>query len=53
MIQRFITHCTAETAFSIILSLLVLACYQSVSRYGFVNDDDFTAGSRLGGLFLG
>jgi len=40
MIHRFTSRYTAEIVVSLILSLMILVCYQPVSDYGFINYDD-------------
>jgi tetratricopeptide (TPR) repeat protein len=40
MIHRFTSRYTNEIVVSLILSLMILVCYQQVSDYGFINYDD-------------
>lgn len=40
MIHRFTSRYTNEIVVSLILSLMILVCYQPVSDYGFINYDD-------------
>ena len=40
MIHRFTSRYTTEIVVSLILSLMILVCYQPVSDYGFINYDD-------------